>query len=93
MKNYLIAIVVFCFTSNIFAEEKKFLAILKVNQTISLKEVSGRYDIMIADRIPQGYKVIEVNAEYIVVEDISGVNELSIPIYSIKSITRFKIKF
>ncbi len=66
---------------------KSFLSVLKEGQGIVLKESAGRYEITLMDG---GHKVIEVGPDYVVVEDIAGVTETRIPIYSIKSITRIK---
>jgi hypothetical protein len=66
---------------------KSFLSVLKEGQGIVLKESAGRYEITLMDG---GHKVIEVGPEYVVVEDLAGVTETRIPVYSIKSITRIK---
>ena len=34
-----------------------------------------------------GYKVADVGHDYVVVEDIAGVTELRIPIYSVKAVS------
>jgi len=66
---------------------KSFLSVLKEGQAVVLKEAAGRYEITLMDG---GHKVIEVGPDYVVVEDIAGVTETRIPVYSIKSITRIK---
>lgn len=66
---------------------KGFLSVLKAGQAIVVKEVGGRYEITLMDG---GHKVIEIGPDYVVVEDIAGVTETRIPVYSIKSITRIK---
>lgn len=66
---------------------KGFLSVLKEGQTVVLKEAAGRYEITLMEG---GYKVIEVGPDYVVVEDLAGVTETRIPVYSIKSITRIK---
>ena len=38
-----------------------------------------------------GHKVIEVFSDYIVIEDLAGVNQTRIPIYSIKSVLVTKL--
>jgi hypothetical protein len=67
---------------------KGFLSVLKEGQGIVLKEAAGRYDITLMEG---GHKVIEVGPDYVVVEDVAGVTETRIPIFSIKSITRIKV--
>jgi len=38
-----------------------------------------------------GHKVVEVGADFVVVEDIAGIQQLRIPVYSIKSVGITKI--
>jgi hypothetical protein len=70
---------------------KGFLSILKEGQSISVREVGGRYEITFIKGVQPGHKIVEVGADYLVVEDIAGVTETRIPIYSIKSIVRVKV--
>ena len=67
---------------------KGFLSVLKEGQAIVVKEVAGRYEITLMEG---GHKVIEVGPDYVVVEDIAGVTETRISVYSIKCITRIKV--
>ena len=67
---------------------KGFLSVLKEGQAVVLKEAAGRYEITLMEG---GHKVIEVGPDYVVVEDIAGVTETRIPIFSIKSIARIKV--
>ena len=69
------------------------LSVLKEGQPASLKEVQGRYEISTIDGIPGplGYKVIEIGADHLVIQDITGINELHIPVFSIKAIIRVKV--
>jgi len=66
---------------------KSFLSVLREGQGVVLKEAAGRYEITLMDG---GHKVIEVGPDYVVVEDLAGVTETRISVYSIKSITRIK---
>ena len=70
---------------------KTFLSVLKEGQSISVKEVAGRYEITLLKDVKLGHKVIEVGAEYVVVEDAAGITETRIPVYSIKSIVKLKV--
>lgn len=76
------------------APEKRHhvLSVLKEGQPVSLKEVQGRYEIGTIEGIaaPQGYKVIEIGDDFLVVQDITGINEIHIPVFSIKAITKVK---
>lgn len=66
---------------------KSFLSLLKEGQGIVLKESAGRYEITLMEG---GHKVIEVGPDYVVIEDLAGVTETRISVYSIKSIARIK---
>lgn len=84
------AIVLACLSPSASGQEmgrKSFLSVLKEGQGVVLKEAAGRYEITLMEG---GHKVIEVGPDYVVVEDIAGVTETRIPVYSIKSIIRIK---
>ena len=74
-------------------KRNQFLSVLKEGQPISLKEVQGRYEISFVEgmAVPQGYKVIALGTDFMVVQDITGINEIHIPVYSIKAITKMKL--
>lgn len=67
---------------------KGFLSVLKEGQAVVLKESAGRYELTLMEG---GHKVIEIGTDYVVVEDLAGVTETRISVYSIKSITRIKV--
>ena len=67
-----------------------FLSVLKSGQSVNVKEVAGRFEILLMEEVPLSHKVTEVGADHVVVEDIAGVNETRIPVYSIKAIVRLK---
>ena len=63
---------------------------LDVGQEVNLKAASGGYEIGVfkANPGPLGHKVVEVGADYVVLQDIRGnVTTTRIPIYSIKAVT------
>lgn len=70
---------------------KRFLAKLKVGQEVTLKEASGRYEIVVMERLPLGQKIVEIGDDYIELLDASGVTTTIIPLYSIKAITRHEL--
>ena len=70
---------------------KTFLSVLKEGQSVSVKEVGGRFEITLMKDVKLGQKVIEVGSDYLVVEDAAGVTETRIPVYSIKSIVKLKV--
>jgi hypothetical protein len=69
-----------------------FLSVLKKDQQVILKEAAGRYDITLMEgvSVPLTHKVIEVEGDFIMVEDIAEVIQTRIPIYSIKSVASIK---
>lgn len=84
----------FSVTAQVPVEKRPtFLSTLKTGQPVSLKEVAGRYEISTLEGVAavQGHKVTEIGPDYIVVQDIAGVTEAHIPIYSIKSIIKLKL--
>lgn len=84
------ALVLVCLSPEASGQEKArkgFLSVLKEGQTVVLKEAAGRYEITLMEG---GHKVIEVGPDYVVVEDLAGVTESRIPVYSIRSIARIK---
>lgn len=74
-------------------KQQTFLSVLKEGQPVSIKEVSGRYDITTLEGVPgvQGHKVLTIGSDYLVVQDISGIHEIHIPMWSIKAIIRVKL--
>ena len=82
------------FTATSHGQEKArkgFLSVLKEGQSVSVKEVAGRFEITLMKDVKLGPKVIEVGADYIVIEDIAGVTESRIHVTSIKAIVRLKL--
>ena len=69
------------------------LSILKVGQSVNVKDVAGRFEFSTFDDglTVLSHKVIEIGPDYVMVEDIAGVAETRIPIYSIKSFVKFKV--
>jgi hypothetical protein len=69
-----------------------FLSALKTDQQVIVKEITGRYEITVMEGMPgpMTHKVIELNDEYIVVEDLAML-ETRIPIYSVKSIVTIRL--
>lgn len=70
---------------------KGFLSVLKEGQSVSVKELGGRFEITVLKDVKLGHKVIEVGSDYVVVEDAAGVTETRIPVYSIKAVVRLKL--
>jgi len=72
-------------------KKKGLLAPLEVGQQVGLKEVSGMFTISVMADVPLGQKVIEVGADYLVVEDPTGTTQTRIPVTAIRSITVTKL--
>jgi hypothetical protein len=62
-------------------------ASLEKNQSVTVKEVAGRYEIVVVPGVEDGHRIVEIGQDSIVLLDPSGVTETRIPIYSIKAIT------
>jgi hypothetical protein len=75
------------------AQPRGVLSVLHVSQQVSLKETSGRFEIGVFENGPGvlGQKVVELGTDYLVVQDVAGVTETRIPIYSIKAIVTLKV--
>ena len=62
-------------------------SILKVRQSLSVKDVGGRYELsLMPDVDTLSHEVVEIGSDYVVVRDAMDIAEIRIPIYSIKSI-------
>lgn len=74
-------------------KQSTFLSALKEGQHVSLKEVAGRYEITTVEGVAavQSHKVVEIGADYVVIQDVAGVTESRIPLWSIKAVTRLKV--
>lgn len=69
-----------------------FLSALKEGQSVSLKEVAGRFEITFDEAVPDiSHKIVKIGPDSVAVEDIGGLIETTIPVYSIKSIVRLKV--
>ena len=70
-----------------------FLSEFKEGQSVMVKEVAGRFEISMFEDGPEllSHKVTSVGTDYVTVEDIAGVTETRLPIYSITSIVRLKV--
>ena len=71
-----------------------FLSILKKDQPVVLKEIAGRFEITLMEAVPGPltHKVIEVETDYLVIEDIAEAIKTRIPVYSIKSVASIKTR-
>lgn len=74
-------------------KQPTFLSALKEGQHVSLKQDAGRYEITTVEGVAavKGHKVIDVASDFVVIQDVAGVSESRIPLWSIKAITRLKV--
>lgn len=75
------------------AEPKKptgVFVILQKSQTVLLKDLGSSYEITVIEGTDLGFKVMDVGADYLVLQDIAGVIETRIPIYAVKSVKVLK---
>lgn len=66
---------------------------LKVGQAINVKETGERYLLTVIEgesKLPQPHTILEVEQEFVVVKDFTGLNETRIPITSVKAVVHFK---
>jgi hypothetical protein len=66
---------------------------LEIGQEVAVKDLGQRYEISVFGRsvTPLGYKIVEIGPDYLAVKDITGINMIRIPIYSIKSVVTVNI--
>jgi len=69
------------------------LAALKVGQLVNVKDIGERYLITVIEgeaKLPVPHTVLEVGNDFVVVKDFTGLNEVRIPITSIKAVVHFR---
>jgi hypothetical protein len=75
------------------APKKTVFSSLKVGQQVGLKDHGAAFEIsFLSEEIPQGHTVIEIGDDFVVLEDLAGVNQTTIPVYSLKAIVRLNVK-
>lgn len=69
-------------------EQKKpgVLSVLSVGQRVAVKEMGNGYQIGVMPGVDLGHTVKEVGADFLVVEDLTGVVETRIPLFAIRSV-------
>ena len=70
------------------------LSVLHVGQPVKLADAGGSgYEITVIEGGPQNlaHKVVEVGSDFVVLEEFTGVQQLRIPVYSLKSVGIMKI--
>jgi hypothetical protein len=70
---------------------KGVFSALKVGQSVSLKDEGSAFTLTVFEPdLPQSHKVIEVGDNFIVVRDIAGISDTTIPVFSLKSIVKVR---
>jgi hypothetical protein len=73
------------------ASERGVLSVLKVGQTILVQEVGEKFQLKISTRkLISNYRVVEVGQDYLVVSNKPKLQELRIPLSSIKCVIHDK---
>jgi hypothetical protein len=98
-KKFAIVLIVFGLTVAVAAQapaekRKTVLDVLKVGQKVALNELQGRYEIQFLTGIDdvQEFTVKAIESDHLVLEDVTEINRLFVPIFSISSIKRMKLK-
>jgi hypothetical protein len=66
---------------------------LKVGQPVNLKDHGAAFSISFLDEgLPLTHKVVEISDDYVVVEEIAGMTETVVPVYSLRGVVRTRTK-
>jgi len=89
----LLAGVLFVASGQAPAKTHGVLSVLHAGQSVNLADADGGYKLNLFQGGPEvlGHKVVEVGADFVVIEDIAGIQQLRIPVYSIKSVGITKV--
>ena len=90
----LLAGVLFVASGQAPAKPHGLLSVLHVGQPVKLADAGGSgYEITVIEGGPQvlAHKVVEVGSDFVVLEEFTGIQQLRIPVYSLKSVGITKI--
>lgn len=70
------------------------LGLLKKGQPIAVKDAGFAYELTVYVEGPEklGHTIIDVTADYVVVRDLTGITDLAIPVWSIKSVATVRLR-
>ena len=72
---------------------KGIFSTLKAGQSVNLKNDGAAYSITVYDGdLPTSHTVVEIGENYVVFQDVAGVTETTVPVYSVKSIEKMNLK-
>lgn len=88
-----LALGIFAASGKAPAQSRGVLSVLHAGQPVSIKESNGRYELSLFENGPEtlGHKVIEVGDDYVVLQDIAGISDTRIPIFSVKGVVTMKV--
>jgi hypothetical protein len=66
---------------------------LKKGQIVTLKDNGNNFSIQVLPNLPIGHKIVEIGADYLVIEDAASAFTFYIPVTSIKAISFLNGKF
>jgi len=97
MKKWIWIVVVVAVVTALGAQDSKkpkgIFSMLKVGQAVSLKDEGAAYSISFMEsEVPLGHTVVEIGEDYVVLRDISGVKDVVVPVYSLKSVEKVRVK-
>jgi len=97
MRNWIWLVVVLAVATALGAQNagkpKGVFSMLKVGQAVGLKDEGAAYSIgFLEPEVLQSHTVIEIGEDYVVLEDIAGVKETTVPVFSVKSIEKVRLK-
>lgn len=93
MKVAAIILVLLVITLSLGADSEKprgVFSSLQIGQKVNLKEDGEGFTIVVmGEELPQSHKVLEIGENFVVLHSVAGV-EVSIPVYSVRSVVRMK---
>ena len=97
MRNWIWIVVVLAVVTALGAKNVKkpggVFSMLKVGQAVNLKDEGAAYSLgFIEPEVPQSHTVIEIGEDYVVLRDIIGVKETTVPVFSLKGIEKVRLK-
>ena len=74
-------------------KSKGVFSTLKVGQNVTLKDEKAAFTISFFDEdLPLAHKVIEIGEDYVVIRDVVGIKETTIPVYALKAVEKIRVK-
>jgi hypothetical protein len=97
MKNWIGIVVLVAVVASLGAQNAKkprnVFSTLKVGQSVSLKDHGSAWSIsFFDDEIRLSHTVVEVGEDFVVVRDIAGVKDTTVPVFAVKAIEKVRLK-